>query len=118
MVEQLYIEILTQLILDALGVTTHPFYQNRYGNNQDKKQAKLWLRKQNKDFQLICQLAKLSPTYVLKKYKFLQNNKGKINKLIKSYISRLDNYEKQREVIRGYVSSTTIYVAPKSRQYL
>jgi len=115
MVQQLYIEILTQLILDALGITTHPFYQNRYGNNQDKKQAKLWLRKQNKDFQFICQLAELSPTYVLKKYKFLQANKGKINKLIKSYISRLDNYEKQREVIRRYVSATTIYVAPESR---
>lgn len=112
---QLYIEIITQLILDALGISTHPFYQNRYGNNQDKKDARLWLRKQNHDFQFICQMAGLVPSYVLKKYKFLQANKTKLNKLIKTYISRLDNYEKQREVVRRYVSSTTIYAAPKPR---
>lgn len=115
MAQQIYIEIITQLILDALGITTHPFYKNRYGNNQNKKEARLWLRKQNKDFQFICQMAGLVPTYVLKKYKFLQANKSKINKLIKTYISRLDNYEKQREVVRRYVSSTTIYATPKSR---
>lgn len=115
MEQRLYIEILTQLILDALGITTHPFYNNRFGTEQDKKDARQWLKKHNQDFQFICQMAGLVPSYVLKKYKFLQSNKRKINKLIKSYISRLDNYEKQRQVVRRYVSTSTIYVAAKSR---
>lgn len=115
MEQQLYIEILTQLILDALGITTHPFYYKRFGTEQDKKDAQKWLKKHNQDFQFICQMAGLVPSYVLKKYKFLQNNKRKINKLIKSYISRLDNYEKQRQIVRRYVSTSTIYVAAKSR---
>ena len=115
MVHQLYIEIITQLVLDALSITTHPFYQKRYGTNLDKKQAQLWFRKHNADFQFICHMAGLSPSYTLKKYKFLQANKRKINKLIKTYVSRLDNYEKQREVVRRYVSSTTIYATAKPR---
>jgi hypothetical protein len=115
MEQKLYIEILTQLILDALGITTHPFYHKRFGTEQDKKDARQWLKKHNQDFQFICQMAGLVPSYVLKKYKFLQNNKRKINKLIKSYISRLDNYEKQRQIVRRYVSTSTIYVAAKSR---
>ena len=113
--QTLYQEIITQLILDALGITTHPFYNKRYGTDQDKKDARLWLKKHNKDFQLTCQMAGLIPSYVLKKYKFLQNNKRKLNRLIKSYISRLDNYEKQRKIIRQYVSTATIYVATKPR---
>ena len=108
-------EILTQLILDALGITTHPFYNKRFGTDQDKKDAQKWLKRHNQDFQFICQMAGLVPSYVLKKYKFLQSNKRKLNKLIKSYISRLDNYEKQRQVVRRYVSTSTIYVAAKSR---
>ena len=115
MYQTLYQEILTQLILDALGITTHPFYNKRFGTDQDKKDAQKWLKRNNQDFQLICQMAGLVPSYVLKKYKFLQNNKRKINKLIKSYISRLDNYEKQRQIVRRYVSTSTIYVAAKSR---
>lgn len=115
MSKNLYKEIITQQILDALGITTHPFYKNRFGSNKDKIEAKKWLKKQNQDFQFICQMAGLIPSYVLKKYKFLQSNKRKINKLIKSYISRLDNYEKQRQIVRQYVSATEIYVASKPR---
>lgn len=115
MSKELYKEIITQQILDALGITTHPFYKNRFGSNKDKIEAKKWLKKNNQDFQFICQMAGLIPSYVLKKYKFLQSNKRKINKLIKSYISRLDNYEKQRQIIRRYVSATEIYVASKPR---
>ena len=115
MYQTLYQEILTQLILDALGITTHPFYNKRFGTDQDKKDAQKWLKRHNQDFQFICQMAGLVPSYVLKKYKFLQSNKRKLNKLIKSYISRLDNYEKQRQVVRRYVSTSTIYVAAKSR---
>lgn len=115
MYQTLYQEILTQLILDALGITTHPFYNKRFGTDQDKKDAKKWLKRHNQDFQFICQMAGLVPSYVLKKYKFLQSNKRKLNKLIKSYISRLDNYEKQRQIVRRYVSTSTIYVAAKSR---
>jgi hypothetical protein len=87
-------------MLDALGITTHPFYNNRYGTEQDKKDARQWLKKHNQDFQFICQMAGLVPSYVLKKYKFIKSNKRKLNKLIKSYISRLDNYEKQRQAVR------------------
>ena len=115
MYQTLYQEILTQLILDALGITTHPFYNKRFGTDQDKKDARKWLKRHNQDFQFICQMAGLVPSYVLKKYKFLQSNKRKLNKLIKSYISRLDNYEKQRQIVRRYVSTSTIYVAAKSR---
>jgi hypothetical protein len=115
MYQTLYQEILTQLILDALGITTHPFYNKRFGTDQDKKDAQKWLKRHNQDFQFICQMAGLVPSYVLKKYKFLQSNKRKLNKLIKSYISRLDNYEKQRQIVRRYVSTSTIYVAAKSR---
>jgi hypothetical protein len=115
MYKTLYQEILTQLILDALGITTHPFYNKRFGTDQDKKDAQKWLKRHNQDFQFICQMAGLVPSYVLKKYKFLQSNKIKLNKLIKSYISRLDNYEKQRQIVRRYVSTSTIYVAAKSR---
>jgi len=118
MYQTLYQEILTQLILDALGITTHPFYKKRFGSDLDKKNAQKWLKRHNQDFQFICQMAGLVPSYVLKKYRFLQNNKRKLNKLIKSYISRLDNYEKQREVIRRYVGATEIYVATKPRQHL
>ena len=115
MYQTLYQEILTQLILDALGITTHPFYNKRFGTDQDKKDAQKWLKRHNQDFQFICQMAGLVPSYVLKKYKFLQSNKRKLNKLIKSYISRLDNYEKQRQIVRRYVSTSTIFVAAKSR---
>ena len=115
MYQTLYQEILTQLILDALGITTHPYYNKRFGTDQDKKDAQKWLKRHNQDFQFICQMAGLVPSYVLKKYKFLQSNKRKLNKLIKSYISRLDNYEKQRQIVRRYVSTSTIYVAAKSR---
>lgn len=115
MYQTLYQEILTQLILDALGITTHPFYNKRFGTDQDKKDAQKWLKRHNQDFQFICQMAGLVPSYVLKKYKFLQSNKRKLNKLIKSYISRLDNYEKQRQIVRRYVSTSTIFVATKSR---
>lgn len=113
MSKELYKEIIIQHFLDALGISTHPFYKNIFGNNKDKIEAQKWLKKYNQDFQFICQMAGFVPSYVLKKYKFLQNNKRKINKLIKSYISRLDNYEKQREIIRRYVSATEIYVASK-----
>jgi len=113
--EILYQEILIQLILDALGITTNPFYNKKFGTIKDKKDAQSWLKKNNLDFQFICQMGGLVPSYVLKKYKFLQNNKRKLNKLIKSYISKLDNYEKQREIVRQYISKTTIYATSKSR---
>ena len=115
MYQTLYQEILTQLILDALGITTHPFYKKRFGTDLDKKNAQKWLKRHNKDFQFICQMAGLVPSYVLKKYKFLQNNKRKLNKLIKSYISRLDNYEKQRQIVRRYINTSTICVTAKTR---
>lgn len=113
--EILYQEILTQLILDALGITNHPFYNKKFGTLQDKKDAQSWLKMRNPDFKFICRMGGLVPSYVLKKYKFLQNNKRKLNKLIKSYISKLDNYEKQRQIVRQYVSSTTIYATAKPR---
>jgi len=113
--EILYQEILIQLMLDALGITNHPFYNKKFGTLQDKKDAQSWLKLRNPDFKFICRMGGLVPSYVLKKYKFLQNNKRKLNKLIKSYISKLDNYEKQRQVVRQYVSSTTIYATTKPR---
>ena len=113
--EILYQEILIQLILDALGITTTPFYNNKFGTVKDKQEAQKWLKKRNPDFQFICQMGGLVPSYVLKKYKFLQSNKRKLNKLVKSYISKLDNYEKQREIVRQYISKTTIYATSKSR---
>lgn len=113
--EILYQEILIQLILDALGITTNPFYNKKFGTIKDKQKAQAWLKIRNQDFKFICRMGGLVPSYVLKKYKFLQNNKRKLNKLIKSYISKLDNYEKQRQVIRQYVSSTTIYATTKPR---
>jgi len=113
--EILYQEILIQLILDGLGITDNPFYNKKFGTAKDKKEARSWLKKNNPDFQFICRMGGLVPSYVLKKYKFLQNNKRKLNKLIKSYISKLDNYEKQRQVVRQYVSSTTIYATAKPR---
>lgn len=114
MSKELYKEIITQQFLDALGITTHPFYKKRFGTLQDKTDAKKWLKRNNQDFQFICQMAGLVPTYMLNKYKFLQKNKRKLNSVIKTYISRLDNYEKQRKIIRQYVSSTEIYVATQS----
>ena len=102
-------------MLDALGITNHPFYNKKFGTLQDKKDAQSWLKLRNPDFKFICRMGGLVPSYVLKKYKFLRNNKRKLNKLIKSYISKLDNYEKQRQVIRQYVSSTTIYATTKPR---
>ena len=96
---QLYIEVISQAMRDALGMSADQGY-----NPYVKAQAIAWFDRDNPNFNFICTSVGLSPAYVIKLLKKFgtekkklreefQNKPDELNRVICYEIKRLSEYK-------------------------
>ena len=78
---QLYIEIISQAMRDALGLSADPSY-----NPYTKAQALAWFNENDKHFRFVCTIIGLEPSYVIRSL-------SKFNKQKKNFVR---NFTKDR----------------------